>query len=40
MDWRIVFVLGPIALALSWALFNIAGAAISQVQNFLGSKEG
>jgi len=40
IDFRIVAVLGPIALALGWALFNIAGAAIGQVQNFLGSREG
>ncbi|MDJ0715955.1 MAG: photosystem II protein Y [Prochloraceae cyanobacterium] len=35
MDLRIVIVFGPIVLALGWALFNIAGAAINQVQNFL-----
>ena len=39
IDFRIVLVLGPIVLALSWALFNIAGAAVNQVQNFLGSRE-
>jgi len=35
MDWRILIVFGPIILAASWALFNIAKAAIAQVQEFL-----
>ena len=39
MDWRVLVVLGPIIIAASWAGFNIAAAAIRQVQGFL-NKEG
>jgi len=35
LDLRVVFVLAPVVLALSWAVFNIAQAAIGQIQNFL-----
>ncbi len=35
MDWRVLIVFGPIALAASWALFNIGKAALVQVQDFL-----
>ncbi|MGF1521443.1 MAG: photosystem II protein Y [Leptolyngbyaceae cyanobacterium] len=35
MDWRILLVLTPIALAASWALFNIGRAALGQLQAFL-----
>ncbi|MEM0979998.1 MAG: photosystem II protein Y [Cyanobacteria bacterium P01_H01_bin.58] len=35
MDWRIVVVIAPIAVAASWALFNIGRAALGQVQAFL-----
>ena len=35
VDWRIVVVLGPIAIALGWALFNIGAAAIRQFQEVL-----
>ena len=38
IDWRIVAVLLPIVLAASWALFNIASAAISQLQRMLNRK--
>jgi photosystem II PsbY protein len=38
IDWRIVAVLLPIALAASWALFNIAAAGISQFQRMLSRK--
>jgi photosystem II PsbY protein len=34
IDLRVVFVLSPLALALGWAGFNIAQAAISQFQGF------
>ncbi len=34
-DWRLLVVLGPIAIALCWALFNIGQAALGQVQNYL-----
>ena len=35
MDWRILIVLLPLAIAAGWAIFNIGAAAISQVQKFL-----
>ncbi|MEA5551487.1 photosystem II protein Y [Anabaena cylindrica UHCC 0172] len=35
MDMRVVIVLAPIAIAASWAVFNIGAAALRQVQNFL-----
>lgn len=38
IDTRVVFVLLPVIIAASWALFNIAGAAIKQVQAFLDKK--
>ncbi|MDB9524490.1 photosystem II protein Y [Oscillatoria sp. CS-180] len=39
MDWRIVVVLAPVALAASWAVFNIGRAALGQLQTFLDSRE-
>ena len=36
MDLRLVLVLGPLAIAASWALFNIGSAALRQLQNYLG----
>lgn len=36
MDFRLVLVLGPLAIAASWAVFNIGAAAISQLQRYLG----
>lgn len=35
MDWRVLIVVAPIAIAASWALFNIGAAAIGQAQKFL-----
>ena len=35
IDWRIAVVLLPVIAAASWALFNIAPAAIRQIQSFL-----
>jgi len=35
MDWRVVVVLLPVIVAASWAAFNIAAAALRQVQQFL-----
>ncbi len=35
MDWRVVVVLAPVAIAASWALFNIGRAALGQLQAFL-----
>lgn len=39
MDWRIVVVLAPLAIAASWAVFNIGSAALAQVQKYF-DKEG
>lgn len=35
IDWRVLVVVGPIVIAASWAAFNIASAALRQVQEFL-----
>ncbi|MBE9005932.1 photosystem II protein Y [Fortiea sp. LEGE XX443] len=35
IDFRVAIVLAPIAVAASWALFNIGAAALKQVQSFL-----
>lgn len=35
MDWRVVIVLLPIAVAAGWAVFNIGRAALGQLQDFL-----
>jgi photosystem II PsbY protein len=35
IDTRVVIVLAPVAIAASWAIFNIGAAALRQVQNFL-----
>jgi photosystem II PsbY protein len=35
IDFRIVIVLAPIAVAAGWAVFNIGAAALRQVQGFL-----
>lgn len=34
MDLRLLLVLGPLAIAAGWALFNIGSAAIRQFQNY------
>lgn len=34
IDLRVAFVLLPVIAALSWALFNIAPAALKQIQGF------
>lgn len=39
MDLRVVIVLAPLAIAASWAAFNIFAAALNQIQGFL-NKEG
>ncbi|HHP7230665.1 MAG TPA: photosystem II protein Y [Xenococcaceae cyanobacterium] len=36
MDWRIIVVLAPVAIAAGWALFNVGAAALRQLQNYLG----
>ncbi|OKH19967.1 photosystem II protein Y [[Limnothrix rosea] IAM M-220] len=33
MDFRVVIVLAPLAVAASWALFNIGAAALNQLSN-------
>ncbi|MGG6296179.1 photosystem II protein Y [Leptolyngbya sp. AN02str] len=35
MDWRVLVVLLPVILAASWAGYNIAQAALKQVQTLL-----
>jgi len=34
IDYRIVIVLAPVAIAASWAVFNIGAAALRQIQGF------
>ncbi|MFM2313745.1 MAG: photosystem protein PsbY [Cyanobacteriota bacterium] len=34
MDWRIIIVVAPLAIAASWAVFNIGSAALAQVQKY------
>lgn len=34
-DWRLLIVLGPLAVAAVWAGFNILPYALRQVQEFL-----
>ncbi len=34
MDWRVIVVLAPVAIAASWAIFNIGAAAIAQAQKY------
>lgn len=35
MDWRVLIVVAPLALAAGWALFNVGAIAIRQAQMFL-----
>jgi photosystem II PsbY protein len=35
MDWRVLIVLAPLGIAAGWAIFNIGGLAIAQLQRFL-----
>ncbi|MEC4818178.1 MAG: photosystem II protein Y [Scytonema sp. PMC 1069.18] len=35
IDFRVAIVLAPIAIAASWAVFNIGAAALRQLQGFL-----
>lgn len=39
MDLRIVVVLAPLAIAASWAIFNIGAAALNQLSNMRGKGE-
>ena len=36
MDLRVIIVLAPLAIAASWALFNIGSAALAQLQRYIG----
>ncbi|MGB2926338.1 MAG: photosystem II protein Y [Limnothrix sp.] len=38
MDFRIALVLAPLAIAASWALFNIGAAALGQLKNMQAKK--
>ncbi len=38
MDWRVIIVVAPIAIAASWAIFNIGAAAIAQAQKYFSQK--
>jgi photosystem II PsbY protein len=40
LDFRILLVLGPVALAASWAGFNIFRAALQQLKNFNEEQRG
>lgn len=39
MDWRVVVVLLPVAVAGGWAVFNIGAIAIRQAQTFLNKRK-
>lgn len=39
MDWRVLVVLAPLAIAAGWAVFNIGTAALAQVQKYF-NQEG
>ena len=34
MDLRVVLVVAPLAIAASWAIFNIGSAALVQIQKY------
>ncbi len=36
MDFRVIIVLAPLAIAAGWALFNIGSAALAQFQKYTG----
>jgi photosystem II PsbY protein len=36
MDWRVIVVLAPLAVAGVWAVYNIGKYAIAQAQAFFG----
>ena len=39
MDWRVIVVVAPLAIAASWAVFNIGAAALAQIQKYF-NEEG
>lgn len=36
MDFRVIVVVAPLAIAAGWALFNIGSAALAQLQRYTG----
>lgn len=38
MDWRVIVVLAPLAIAASWAIFNIGSAALAQAQKYFNNE--
>ena len=36
MDFRVIVVLAPLAVAAGWAIFNIGSAALAQLQRYTG----
>ncbi|MCC0176809.1 photosystem II protein Y [Waterburya agarophytonicola K14] len=34
MDFRVIVVVAPLAIAASWAIFNIGSAAVAQIQKY------
>ena len=38
MDWRVLIVLAPLAIAAGWAIFNIGAAAVAQAQKYFGNE--
>ena len=36
MDFRVIIVVAPLAIAAGWAVFNIGSAALAQFQRYLG----
>ncbi|WP_019504042.1 photosystem II protein Y [Pleurocapsa sp. PCC 7319] len=38
MDWRVLIVLAPLAIAAGWAIFNIGTAALAQVQKYFSNE--
>jgi len=39
MDLRVIIVVAPLAIAASWAIFNIGSAALAQVQKYFDKEE-
>lgn len=38
MDFRVIIVLAPLAIAAGWAIFNIGTAALAQVQKYFSNE--
>lgn len=38
MDWRVIVVVAPLAIAATWAIFNIGAAAVAQAQKYFSQK--